>query len=183
MKMSFSGIRPSYVIKALTYALYTIVLISVLSALLPSAGYRWALPDLILCAVIAVAYYEGEKIAAVFGMLSGFALEGVGGVGVSLLPLFYMLVGCVCALLFLRILGKNLGAYMLYVIFFALIRASISIIYIQLSMPDFSLDVAFVHVLFPEYVATVITAPALFFITGAIAGRLNRKGEIQEGKL
>lgn len=183
MRMSFSGIRLSYVIKSTVYALYAVILISIVSALLPSAGYRWALPDLILCAVIALAYYEGERVSAVFGMLAGFALEGVGGVGVSLLPLFYMLLGCVCALLFLRILGKNPGAYMLYVVLFALVRAAVSIIYIQFSMPDFSLDTAFWHVLLPEYTATVISAPVVFLITGLIAGRLNRKKEIQEGRL
>ncbi len=183
IREALGSVRPSSVIKAAVYSLFCVVLVCTVSSALPSFGYRGASPDLILCATVALAYYEGERAACVFGMLSGFVLESVGSTGLSLLPLFYMLVGCVCALLFLKILGKNIGAYLLYVCVFMLVRSAISLIYIQFSDPDYIMSLAFTEVLVPEYLASVAASPIIFFICGFIYRRLNSRGSIQEGKL
>ncbi len=183
MKKSFFQLRPSYVIKTASYTVYAILLICTVSAAMPAMGYRSALPDLILCATVALAYFEGERVSAVFGMLAGFALESVGSTGFSILPLFYMLSGCVCALLFLKILGKNFGAYMIYVSLLALVRCAISLIYIQFSTPDYSIDLALGRVLLPEYAATVISAPVIFGLTYLISKRHNSKKSIQEERV
>ena len=177
-----SGVRPSTVIKTVVYSLFSISLVCTISSFLPGVGYRGAAPDLILCATIALAYYEGERAAAVFGMLSGYVLEAVGSTGFSILPLFYMLVGCVCAMFFLNILGKNIGAYVIYVALFSLVRAAISLIYIQFTTPDFALGSAFMRVVLPEYGVTLLASPIIFFLCGLISYRL-RRGSIQEGRL
>ena len=173
----------SEVSKCLVYTLFSVMLITVSSSFLYSLGYRGAVPDLILSAVVAVAYYEGERTAAVFGMLSGFALEAVGSTGFSILPLFYMLVGCVSSALFLKILGKNVGAYLLYVLCFGAVRAAISLIYIQFSAPHYVVGTALSLVVFPEFVATAIAAPVVFFIAFLISRRLNAPRIVQEGRV
>ena len=177
-----SSVRPSTIVRAVVYTLFSISLICTVSSFLPGLGYRGAAPDLILCATIALAYYEGERAAAIFGMLSGYVLEAVGSTGFSVLPLFYMLVGCVCAMFFLSILGKNIGAYLIYVALFSLVRAAISLIYVQFTTPDFAMGSAFMRVVLPEYGVTLLASPVIFFICGLISRRL-RRGSIQEGRL
>lgn len=183
LKEAISSVRPSQIIKCAVYAAFTVLLISITSSFLYSVGYRGAVPDLILCATIAVAYYEGERVAAVYGMLSGFALESVGSTGFSILPLFYMLVGCSCAMLFLKILGKNIGAYLLYVLAFACVRSAISLIYIQFSAPNYAMGIALSNVVLPEITATFISAPVVFFLAYLISRRLNAPRTVQEGRV
>jgi len=183
MKNSFFHIRPAYVIKTLVWAVYAVVLISTTSSFLYSAGYRGAVPDLVLCATISLSYFESEKTAAVFGMLAGFTLEAVGSVGFGILPLFYMMCGCVSALLFVRVLQKHFGSYMLYTAVFMLVRMGISIIYIQFAMPDFSIQLAFEHTLITEYVLTLISAVPIFFITRIISRWLDTSRDTQDVKM
>ena len=183
IRETLSSIRPSSVIKCVVYTFFSVFLICTVSSFLPSLGYRWAVPDLILCATIAVAYYEGERVAAVFGTVSGYALESVGSTGFSILPLFYMLVGCVCALLFLKVLGKNIGAYILYVLCFSLVRAAVSLIYIQFSAPNYVVGTALSRVIVPECAATFVSAPAVFFLAYLISRRLNAPRTVQEGRV
>lgn len=183
MKNNFFQIRPAYVVKTLVYAFYAIMLICTASSFLYSVGYRGAVPDLILCATVSIAYFESEKTAAVFGMLGGFALEAVGSVGFGILSLFYMICGCMCAMLFVRVLQKNFGSYLLYTAAFMLVRTGISIIYIQLAMPDFSIQTAFEHTLATEYVLTVIAAVPIFFITRFISRRLDTSKDTQDVKM
>ena len=180
MKRSYIQIRPSYIIKTAVYSLFSMLCVCTLSSFLPALGYTGARPDLILCATLALSFYEGEKSAAVFGMLSGFVLEAAGSTGISILPLFYMLSGCICSLMFLRLLGKNFGVYMLYTALFSLVRASLTLAYIQLDLADLSLDIAFLNVLLPEYAATLISAPLMFILVGAISKRTSPKKDIQE---
>ncbi len=169
MKKVYLRIRPTHVIKTAVYTLYAIILICTASSTLPAMNYTGAVPDLILCATVALAYFEGDKVAAVFGMAAGFALEAVGSVGFSVLPLFYMLCGAIGALLFVRALQKNLWAFMLYTALFMLMRSVISVIYIQFSMPDYSLATAFDCVLLSEYILSLLSAIPIFFITMGIA--------------
>lgn len=180
MKSSFIQLRPSLIIKTAAYSFFSVLIICILSSFLPALGYMGARPDMLLCAVIALSYFESEKTAAVFGMLSGFVLEAAGGVGISILPLFYMLSGCICALMFLRLLGKNFGIYMLYVSLFSLVRAAITLIYIQLGTEDLSLDLAFSNILFPEFALTLVTAPLMFLSVYLISKRTDPKKDIQE---
>ena len=183
MKNSFFQVRPSYVIKTVVYTLYAIFLICITSATLPSLGYNGAAPDLIICAVISLSYFESEKAASGFGMLAGFALEAVGSTGFSILPLFYMLCGCVSWLLFSRALQKNFGAYMLYTALFMIVRTFISVIYIQLSAPNFALDLAFKNTLLPEYVLTVCSAAFVFALTFFISKKLSAHKDMAQVKM
>lgn len=182
-KEAISSVRPSQIVKCIVYTLYTVILISITGSFLYSLGYTGVVPDLILCATIAVAYFEGERVAAVYGMLSGFALEAVGSTGFSILPLFYMLVGCVCAMLFTTILGKNVGAYMLYVLAFGSVRCAISLIYIQFSAPNYAMGIALSRVVLPELAVSFIAAPAVFLLNYLISRRLNAPRTVQEGRV
>ncbi len=183
MKNNFFQIRPYHVIKTIAYTLYAVILICISSSVLPAAGYTGAVPDLILCASLAIAYFEGNRTGAVFGTAAGFAAEAVGSLGFSVLPLFYMLCAAFGALLFSRALQKNFAAYMLYTAAFMLVRSAISVIYIQFSLPDYSLDIAIENVLLDEYALTLVCAVPIFFISMGISKILNAGGDTAEVKM
>ena len=183
MKNRFFQFRPIQLVRALAYTGYGILLICFVSSFMPAAMPGSIRPDLILCATLSLSFFESERVAAIFGMLAGFALEAVGSVGFSILPLFYMLCGCVCSMLFSRVLQKNFGAYMLYMSVFMLLRSAISVIYIQFSQSDYSLDIAFTQVLMPEYAFSLIAAPVIFLLTLAVSRLLHLQKDTDAVKM
>ncbi len=169
MKKVFFRVTPSQIVKIVAYAAFAVFLICTMSSFIPSFGYKGAVPDLILCAVIAVAYFENERAAAIFGMLAGFASESVGSTGFSILPLFYMMTGCVAAFLFCRVLQKHFGAYMLYCAVFMVLRSAVTLISVTLDSSDIAFDALFSRVLVGEYVFSVSCAPVVFVLTRLVS--------------
>ncbi len=56
-----------------------------------------AVADIVIGVIVYLGIYRGEKTAALFGLFIGLCIDGLSGVGVSFLPLFYCLCGFVCA--------------------------------------------------------------------------------------
>ncbi len=75
------------------YALVIFLLAVLQSTLGPRIGFFGNTPALLLALTAAAAFYDGEKTAMLVGLLSGFLLDALGGVGVSVLPLAYCLTG------------------------------------------------------------------------------------------
>ena len=172
MKNPLLNIRPHHILRGAIYSLYAILLISFVTGFLPSFRYTAQIPDLMLCATVAIAFFEGERTAAVFGVLGGFALESAGSHGVCILPCFYLFCAICASALFRHALVRNYGAFMLYMCGFCLLRALISIIYIQLQYENFSLASVIKNTLFGEWNATVISATPIFFITKFLTKKL-----------
>ncbi len=56
-----------------------------------------AVADIVIGVIVYLGIYRGEKTAALFGLFIGLCIDGLSGVGVSFLPLFYCICGFVCA--------------------------------------------------------------------------------------
>ena len=58
---------------------------------------RWklfgAVPDLMLCAVVLIGYCRGREAGAIAGIAGGAMLAMLGSVGITVEPVFYMVVG------------------------------------------------------------------------------------------
>lgn len=52
-----------------------------------------AVPSYLLVLTVAAGFFEGEKTGSVVGLASGFVSDALGGVGISVLPIFYTLLG------------------------------------------------------------------------------------------
>ena len=52
-----------------------------------------ATPAYLLALTAAAAFFDGENTGAVVGLASGFCADALGGVGISVLPIFYTLLG------------------------------------------------------------------------------------------
>lgn len=85
-----------YLLDILVYGLLAAFLAVLQTTLIPRIGIFNAFPDLVIGAICCIGIYREEEIAALFGLIAGLAVEALGSTGISVLPLFYMLMGYVC---------------------------------------------------------------------------------------
>ena len=55
--------------------------------------YIGAVPDLMICIVLCISYFNGRHHGAITGLAAGALIEAMASSGIVLLPLFYMLFG------------------------------------------------------------------------------------------
>lgn len=71
-----------------------------------------AVPDLVLPAVITIAVYDRERMGTVAGIMGGYIADAIGGTGLSLSPLVYMLCGIIVALLAYSVLRRDFFSWL-----------------------------------------------------------------------
>ena len=155
-------VRSSAVLRVLRYFVLSFFLVMLQTVVLPRV-FPGALPDLMLPAVIAAAMGEDERIAALFGAFGGFFLDAAGTAGLSLSPLYYMLIGYVCGVLIRFWLRRTFLSFMSYVAAATfLTRPVVTYVLLQFSQPDTPLNRAISDILLPEALLTVLAAPLLY---------------------
>ncbi len=117
-----------------------------------------ATPDFMLTAVITVSMCENERSGTVAGLFAGFIIECIGSIGLTLLPILYMMVGCVCGLATYWYLTDSYAVTAVYVLIGAVVKGMINLVYITAFYGDFSIPVAFVSIIIPEYASTLLLA-------------------------
>jgi hypothetical protein len=55
------------------------------------------IPNLVLGGVVAVALLDDQKTSVVCGIGAGFILDAIGGAGISLSPLTFMIAAIICS--------------------------------------------------------------------------------------
>ena len=55
--------------------------------------YIGAVPDIMLCIVLCISYFNGRHNGAITGLAAGALIETMASSGIVLLPLFYMVFG------------------------------------------------------------------------------------------
>ena len=78
--------------RVLVYGLLLLILATAQCAFFARLELLGAVPNLVLCAVVAIALVDSIRAAAVAGIAGGFLLDALGGVGLSLSPLMFFLV-------------------------------------------------------------------------------------------
>ncbi len=122
-----------------------------------------ATPDLILGLVVAIAMLDTQKAAAVCGIGAGFVIDAIGSSGLSLSPLFYLLVGAFCGTLAKKMLPGFLS-WMVNLAVFSLSKSLFTIanvLYRSSSYPFFKM---LWEILLPETICTFIVCLPIFFI-------------------
>lgn len=131
-------------------------------------------PDLMFAGVITISMFEGEKGGGIAGIAAGFLIESIGGVGLSLLPLPYMLCGYICGLCFNYIYNRNFATWALFILISFIFREVFTLMYISIIRPSTSFFYAFRSVLLPEYFSSVLAAPLLYFLIRPVAKLFHR---------
>ena len=85
-------IRPDVWKRVAVYGLLLLILGAAMCSFFAQLTRLPATPDLILGAVLAIALLDGRKTAAIVGVFGGIVIDSLGGVGVSLSPLLYLVV-------------------------------------------------------------------------------------------
>ena len=130
-----------------------------------------ATPDLMLGLILAVALLDSDRSAAVVAVSSGVFIDAVGGAGLSLSPVIYlifvMLIGT-----FSRKVLKSFASYLLLLLPSLLYRALAT--YICLALADRALPALWVigEVLLPEALTTGLLCLPIYIIVKLFSGLL-----------
>ena len=119
--------------------------------------------DLCYGTLLLVAYFCGRETGAVAGIASGFAVEALGSVGVSLLPVVYLLCGYVCGHFTRAIVPRRFSAFAAVLGVGLPVRGAVTLIQVCLTYSSISLPRILVQVILPELLGTGLLALALYW--------------------
>jgi len=151
-----------------------------LAARLAQALPHGATPDLLLAAVVAIAIFDGERTGAVAGIAAGFLAGALGGTGLNLLPLCYMLCAYTCGIWSTMSLSANFASWCVYMLAAGVARAAVTLVGVALTYTDYALTEVAIRVLAPEFAATLLLSPVIYFAVRRVATLFNRRLRIPE---
>ena len=152
------------------------------TSFLPSLGLFGAVPDLVLTLVAGVAFYLGVIDGALFGLVGGILVDGLGGAGLSLAPLFYVVVGVLGGLLSSSAFANKFMHWTIYSAMFCIAKAFYSMFRILVGSGEVRLGAAFVASVVPECVGTLVIAILMFVPVKWVAGLLRGRMSVKKGK-
>lgn len=124
--------------------------------------YIGAVPDLMLCIVLGISYFNGRHYGAITGIAAGVLIETIASSGIVLLPLFYMIFGYMAGHYARAVQPKRFIPYLFYLMFALLLRAGITFLYTCLIYQQIHLLQIFAHAVLPEMLATALAGIALY---------------------
>lgn len=179
MSGQFHTILRKTLIWGVTLFLFAILQTS-LVARIAEAIPHGAVPDLLLAAVVAIAIFDGERTGAVAGIAAGFFAGALGGTGLNLLPVCYMLCAYTCGIWSTMSLSANFPSWCVYMLASGAARAAVTLVGIALTYTGYALIPAAAEVLLPEFIATLLLSPLVYFPVRRIALLFNRRLKIPE---
>ena len=152
------------------------------TSFLPLLGLFGAVPDLVLILTCGVAFTLGPTDGAVFGLVGGIMIEGLGGYGLALAPLFYTVMGFLFGALSMKVFLPKFTHLLIYDALFCTVKAIYSLARILLSQNGSEWGAALVASVLPELAGTFLLALALTVPTRALAGLLRGRMSLKKGK-
>ena len=151
--------------------LMTIVQTSLLSRIKPFGG----VPDLILISVMGISLYCGCYAGAVTGICAGFLSDALGSMGISILPLVFLLVGYLFGYYARLFGGQGFLTYLIGVGISLVVRFATTLILTFFSVEQFRFSVFLLKTALPELLGTAIFSLVLFFPILGICKWLKRR--------
>ncbi len=125
--------------------------------------YIGGVPDLMLCIVTCVAFFNGRHHGAITGIAAGALIEAMASSGIVLLPLFYMLFGYIAGHYARAVQPKRFIPYLIYLMFALFLRAGLTVLYACLTYQNIHLVQILLHAVLPEMLATAVAGICLYF--------------------
>lgn len=139
---------------------------------------RWkpfgAVPDLMIATVFAFSFFCGCYAGAITGIAAGVLIDALGSVGISILPVVYLLVGYVSGYYAKLLSASRYGNYLFYLLFVVLVRAAVTVLYASLNFAEIHLPEILLHAVLPEAAGTFLFGALLFFPVWALARWMER---------
>ncbi|MBR6558188.1 MAG: hypothetical protein IKT70_04165 [Clostridia bacterium] len=136
-------------------------------------------PDLMLSCVLAVSMFEGGKFGAVMGVTTGFVIDAVGSVGLSLLPLVYMLFGYITGICSEFLFRRGLLFFTIASSIGYFLRGFVTLINISASWNHYSTSYVFLRVIFPEIGLSVLFSYFVYIFFRLLAGKFHSSFELK----
>ena len=131
-------------------------------------------PNLTFATLLLVSYFCGKETGAITGICCGFALDALGSLGVSILPICYLFCGYVCGYFTRAILPKRFSAFLTVLGAAIPAGALITLILVCLQYSHVNLPQILLRLLLPEALLTALAAMALFWPVRWICSFMNR---------
>ncbi len=152
--------------KLISFIVFTLLLLifaaSVQTALLARFLPMGATPDLMICIVLCVAYFNGRYAGAVTGIAAGVLIEAIGSEGVVLLPMIYLFLGYVVGHYARAVQPKRYLTYLFYLACTLAVRAATTMLYAALCYDVINIPQILLHAVFPEFLTTAVTGAVLY---------------------
>jgi rod shape-determining protein MreD len=165
--------------KMIAYTVCISLLILILSVMQVTVCARLSIfgatPDLMICTVLCIAFFAGRYAGAITGIGAGFFIEALGSVGISLLPLFYLLLGYVAGYYTKLTHQKGYPVYLFYLLLTVIYRMIITVVYVGITYKAFQFGDVFVKILLPEAADTAVAGCILYFPIKALCGWLGKR--------
>ena len=91
--MSANGNGGASILKISAYSAAVFLIAVFQSSVASRFGFFGTTPVYLLALTAAAGFFDGENTGGVVGIASGFCSDALGGVGISVLPIFYTLLG------------------------------------------------------------------------------------------
>lgn len=166
--------RKRAVFCTLAVSLMILLLSSVQVSLLARFQLFGATPDLMLCFVLCIFYFWGKYAGAVTGIAAGFVIEAIGGQGISLLPVIYMLFGYVGGAYARTVHPKRLIPYLFYLFCGLVLRAAVTLLYACMMWEKVSLPDILLNSVLPEAGGTLIVGILIYAPIKGLCGLVDR---------
>ncbi len=153
------GVTTSEIVKYIVYGILGIFLILLEITFFTRVRPFDSTPDILIVATAAVAMFEGERVGAIFGVSVGAIASAVGCVGLSLLPLVYMLVGYGCGIVASEYYRRSVLLFIIFDLSALAVRLFTTLISIVTTWGTVDLSVVVPDVLIPELLSTLVISP------------------------
>lgn len=166
----------SMIIRYCTVIGLTLFFLSIIqTSVLARAKPFGATPDLMISVVVTFAVYLGCHPGAITGIAAGFLVDALTGVGFSILPLVYFLLGYIIGY-YAKVQSFPKYLYDLICLAISLIvRGITSLAYTALSAGSFHFPTFLVKLALPEMLGTFIFGIVIFFPIMGISLWLKKK--------
>ncbi|MBR5322005.1 MAG: hypothetical protein IKU48_00465 [Clostridia bacterium] len=160
----------SIILDIILYGILGALLAVLQTTLMPRLTVFYAVADIIIGAICCIGIYKGENTAALFGLWAGLCVEALGSTDISLLPLFYTLVGYVCGRIgFNARNNARFAAYLVSLPLLCLSRTAFSFVFHLLRyFGSIDFKMLFVYTLLPEFLYTLVICIPVFILVKAL---------------
>ena len=154
--------RSRIVVNTVTIGILLILCSSLQVSLFGRFPLFGAIPDLMICTVLCVAYFRGRYAGCITGIAAGVIIEAIGVRGISLLPVVYMLFGYVAGHYSRAVYPKRLTVYLIYLACGLGLRALVTVGYACITYEFINLPQILVCAVLPEMGGTAIVGCVLY---------------------
>ena len=169
--------RSRIILYTVTVGIMILVLSSLQVSFFGKLSVAGAVPDLMLCLVLSIAFFKGEYAGAITGIAAGFVIEAIGSQGISLLPVVYMVYGYLVGHFACSVHTKGYLSYLFYLLLGMVLRAAVTVAYVCLTYRIIHLPDVILNSVLPELLASGIAGCILYFPMKPLCAWIDKKGK------